>query len=67
MLEARKWNYAKIVMKQDPDAHLTSADLIHRFEVFLTKVAKEKLGLENEGQNNSKKTDPSKDKKADAS
>jgi hypothetical protein len=66
-LETRKWNYTKIIMKQDPDAHLTSADLAHRFEVFLTKVAKEKLGLEDEGQDKPKKVDQPKDTKSNVS
>jgi len=66
-LETQKWNYVKIVMKQDPDATKTATDLMHRFEVFLTKVAKEKLGLTDEAEDKPKKSDPSKDKKPDAS
>jgi hypothetical protein len=47
-IEARKWGYFSIVMKRDPDAMKASMDLIQKFEVFLTKVARDKLGLQDE-------------------
>ncbi len=44
-IEPRKWSYTSVVMKSDPEAAKTASELMQRFESFLTKSAKERLGL----------------------
>lgn len=44
-IDPHKWSYMSVVMKRDIDATKTANDLVQRFESFLTKVAREKLGL----------------------
>ena len=44
-LDSRKWSYMSVVMKRDTGATRTATDLVQRFENFLTKIAREKLGL----------------------
>lgn len=44
-IDPRKWSYMSVVMKRDIDATKTGNDLVQRFEGFLTKIAREKLGL----------------------
>ena len=56
-VDSRKWSYFSVVMKKDPSATKAAGDLIQRFETFLTKVAREKLGLEEEAQEADAKTE----------
>ncbi|HYS96732.1 MAG TPA: hypothetical protein VEL08_09420 [Chthoniobacterales bacterium] len=47
-IDQRKWIYMSVVMKRDTDATKTANDLVQQFETFLTKIAREKLGLTDE-------------------
>jgi hypothetical protein len=60
-IDPRKWSYMSVVMKRDSNATKTANDLIQRFENFLTKAAREKLGLIDEtkgAQSAGEKSDP---------
>ncbi len=47
-IEKHKWSYSTVVMKRDMNGTKTAHELVQRFETFLTKVARERLGLTEE-------------------
>jgi Caspase domain len=55
-IESRRWTYFTVTMKADLLAHAACQDLVRRFEQFLIKEVKERLGLEDEKTESSKST-----------